>query len=110
MKTKVYKKWEKNFYDSPFFKQLIQQIDDNKLMSVSGIGDDGKIHSSLIPSALWNLALSVRDLGLWKSGIKPHRFWKVSDVKYFYNLSGNAEKIYNDLVCVQKMIEEKKSQ
>ena len=107
---KVYKQWEKDFYDSMFFERLVQQFDNNKTMSISGVDDNGEIQESLIPSALWNLALSVRDLGLWKSGLKPHRNWKVSDVKKFYNLKGNAEKIYKDLVRIQKMLQDKQDQ
>jgi len=47
---------------------------------------------------------------LWKSGLKPHRYWKVSDVKKFYNLKGNAEKIYKDLVRIKDMLQVKCSE
>ena len=52
---------------------------------------------------MWNLILSKRDLGLWKMGIKPNRHWKVTDVKKYFGLKGNREKLYED-IC--KMVEE----
>lgn len=52
---------------------------------------------------MWNLIISKRDLGLWKLGMKPTRTWKVSDVKKYFGLKGNKEKIYED-IC--KMVDE----
>ena len=111
MKTKkIYAKWEKDFYDSMFYLQLIKEIDSNKTISISGTRDDGESYNNNIPPAMYNLFISIRDLGLWKSGLKPHRYWKVSDVKKFYNLKGNAEKIYKDLVRIKDMLQNKQDQ
>jgi hypothetical protein len=52
---------------------------------------------------MWNLIVSKRDLGLWKTGMKPNRHWKVTDVKKYFGLKGNKEKLYED-IC--KMVEE----
>ena len=52
---------------------------------------------------LWNLIVSKRDLALWKIGMKPHRNWKVTEVKKYFGLKGNKEKIYDD-IC--KMVDE----
>ena len=52
---------------------------------------------------MWNLIVSRRDLGLWKTGMKPNRHWKVTDVKKYFGLKGNKEKLYDD-IC--KMVEE----
>lgn len=53
---------------------------------------------------IWNLIVSKRDLGLWsKIGMRPHRNWKVTDVKKYFGLKGNKEKIYDD-IC--KMVDE----
>ena len=52
---------------------------------------------------MWNLIVSKRDLGLWKMGMKPNRHWKVTDVKKYFGLKGNKEKLYDD-IC--KMVEE----
>ncbi len=40
----------------------------------------------------YNLVLSIRDLKLWKMGLKPHRYWKISDVKRYFGIKGNVDK------------------
>ena len=52
---------------------------------------------------LYNLIISKRDLGLWKIGMKPNRHWRVTDVKRYFGLKGNKDKIYED-IC--KMVDE----
>ena len=41
--------------------------------------------------AIYNLICSRRDVKLWAKGIKPHRRWKISDVKWYFGMNGNAE-------------------
>jgi len=61
---------------APFFT-------DDRLMTVNGA-----------PMAMqsWNLACSRRDLKLFCAGLKPHRAWKLRDVKAYYGLSGGKDK------------------
>jgi len=40
----------------------------------------------------YNLVVSIRDLKLWKMGLKPHRYWKISDVKRYFGIKGNVDK------------------
>tara|TARA_R100001443_G_C3341972_1_gene174700 strand:- start:142 stop:645 length:504 start_codon:yes stop_codon:yes gene_type:complete len=62
------------------------------------------INGSASSKGIYNLIISKRDLGLWsKVGMKPHRHWKVTDVKRYFGLKGNKEKIYDD-IC--KMVDE----
>ena len=65
---------------------------------------DMSINGSASSKGVYNLIVSKRDLGLWsKIGMKPHRHWKVSDVKKYFGLKGNKHKIYED-IC--KMVDE----
>jgi len=56
--------------------------------------------------AFYNTAISVRDLKLWKAGMKPHRHWFVTDVKNYFGLTGRdkqglvdqIEKIRDELI------------
>ena len=64
---------------------------------------DMSINGSASSKGMYNLIVSKRDLGLWKAGMKPHRHWKVTDVKRYFGLKGNKEKIYED-IC--KMVDE----
>lgn len=46
-------------------------------------------HYAPIGAALWNLACTKRDLHMWANlGIKPHRHWKVRDVKAYFGITG----------------------
>jgi hypothetical protein len=51
------------------------------------------VNGNPMPHAYWNLILSIRDCKMYSKGIKPHRNWKISDVKAYFNVSGSAEKI-----------------
>ena len=65
---------------------------------------DLSVNGSASSKGMYNLIVSKRDLGLWsKIGMKPHRHWKVTDVKRYFGLKGNKEKIYED-IC--KMVDE----
>lgn len=79
---------------SPFWEQCVFAIQNNEFLDVNG---------KKMPHAIWNMMVSKRDLTLWcNAGIKPHRRWKVSDVKYYFNIKGSKDtllprfmKIYN---------------
>ena len=65
---------------------------------------DLSVNGKASSKGMWNLIVSKRDLGLWsKIGMKPNRHWKVTDVKKYFGLKGNKEKLYED-IC--KMVEE----
>ena len=61
-----------------------EQLADGPTMNVNGRD---------MPVAIWNLILSKRDLKLWAHGLKPHRRWKVTDVKRYFGISGGREKL-----------------
>jgi len=65
---------------SPFYQELMSE----KTISVNG---------KPMYRAYWNLILSIRDVSLYSKGIKPHRFWKITDVKKYFGVSGNATNI-----------------
>ena len=52
----------------------------------------------------WNLTISVRDLKLWSRGIKPNRFWKVSDAKKYFNIRGGKESLVTQIEAIQQFI------
>lgn len=79
--------------NAPFIKDL---VDPRKSIDVNG---------SPTSRGYYNLVVSIRDLGLWKMGLKPHRFWKVTDVKNYFGLTGNdRKKLYDDLVWIKDYI------
>ena len=67
-------------------------------------GSQMSVNGSPMSHAYWNLIVSIRDCKLYSKGIKPHRAWKISDVKWYFGVKGNANQIaerleqYRDLL------------
>ena len=55
-----------------------------------------------MPIAYYNLVLSIRDVSLWTKGMKPHRNWKLKQVKEYFGITGNADKILDRLKAEQQ--------
>ena len=54
------------------------------------LGQNLNVNGSPMPAGVWNLLLSIRDCKLYSKGIKPHRNWKISDVKWYFGIKGGA--------------------
>ena len=68
--------------------QVLSAIKGTKFESDLGISLN--VNGSPMPAAMWNLLLSIRDCKLYSKGIKPHRNWKISDVKWYFGVKGGA--------------------
>ena len=53
---------------------------------------------------MWNLICSIRDCKLYSKGIKPHRRWKISDVKWYFGIKGGAEKMAETLEAYKNIL------
>ena len=47
--------------------------------------------------AYYNLVVSIRDVSLFDIGMKPHRHWRLKDVKWYFGLKGNTKKVLQGL-------------
>ena len=46
----------------------------------------------------YNLVLTIRDLSLYtKCNMKPHRHWRLKDVKQYFGITGNASSMLTRL-------------
>jgi hypothetical protein len=45
----------------------------------------------------YNLLVSKRDVALFCKGIKPHKNWRLSDVKAYFGLKGSKESVLKQL-------------
>lgn len=54
----------------------------------------------------YNLILSIRDLKLYEIGMKPNRHWKISDVKTYFGIKGDAKSMREYLENVLKSIKQ----
>ena len=92
---------------------------DAETFEASGSGLSNKAIAELIESQFWNdwttsetpvnpgwlnLIISVRDFKLWSRGIKPNRFWKVSDAKKYFNIRGGKESLVTQIEAIQQFI------
>lgn len=55
------------------------------------------VNQGVMPTAIYNLIIHIRDCSLYANGIRPHRYWKITDVKNYYGISGSAEKMKEQL-------------
>jgi hypothetical protein len=73
----------------------IDLLDESKTLNVN---------SQPISRGYWNLIISIRDTGLYSKGIKPHRHWKITDVKTYFGVKGNPADIYSQLQDLRTLI------
>ncbi len=57
--------------------------------------------------AMYNLITSKGALQLWCKGIKPNMNWRLKDVKKYFGVTGNAEKIKIALETMYEAITKK---
>lgn len=60
-----------------------------------------KVNSRCMTKGYYNLILSIRDLGLYQKGIKPHKYWSINEVKKYFGIKGNKTAIYDQLLQLQ---------
>ena len=50
-----------------------------------------------VQHAMYNLILTRRDVNLYLKDIKPHRGWKIGDVKAYFGIKGGKQKIADQI-------------
>ena len=57
--------------------------------------------------AMWNLITSKGAVKLYTKGIKPNRHWKITDVKKYFGMNGNADVLHSKLVKLYDVLNNK---
>ena len=88
-----------------FVKYSLKPISMKKTPFVASLLKEEKINVNNQPMAFgyYNLIISIRDLKLYCHGVKPHRRWKISDVKKYFGVSGSKEKVLEQLQELQRI-------
>lgn len=81
-------------FSIPFW---LDMFDESKTMNVN---------TKPMAKGMWNLILSKRDCGLYSKGIKPHRNWKITDVKKYFGIKGSASEMAEQLSEIYNLITE----
>ena len=55
----------------------------------------------------YNLIISIRDLRLYSKGIKSHRRWKITPLKIYFGIKGNAKSMLDKLRKIKQTIKER---
>lgn len=76
-------------------EKMIKNITGTKFQEDLGKSID--VNGTPMPVGYWNLIISIRDVKLYSKGIKPHRMWKISDVKWYFGVKGSAQQIAETL-------------
>ena len=66
--------------------------------------------SSNVNRGMYNLICSKRDLKLYVKGIKPHRYWKITQVKEYFGMNGKPEVFLRKLITLYDILTEKGEQ
>ena len=78
--------------DSRFYQEM---TDEDKVLNVNG---------TPMAKGYWNLIVSIRDVSLYTKGIKPHRNWKITDVKNYFGVKGNPNAVLDYLNEIKEML------
>jgi len=98
-KIEMFAQWTPEMKISPFMQALEQQGLEYKRL------EDGKVNMDMV-----NLLITKRDLVMWRyCNSKPHRHWKVTDVKNYFGIQGNKVKLYEQFTIIWKTLMPKKS-
>ena len=83
-------------------KQIVKQIKGTQFYTDLGIDLDVNGHN--MGRGMWNLIISIRDMSLYSKGIRPHRNWKVTNLKRYFGIKGNTEKCLEQLKAYKEFL------
>jgi len=87
-------------------KKIISQIEGTQFQA--DLTTPLMVNDNNFGKGLYNLIISIRDVSLFIKGIKPHRFWRLKDVKAYYGLVGGKEKCLEQLKAYKEFLVEEK--
>lgn len=56
-----------------------------------------RINDGVMSIGIYNLIVSIRDLKIYSRGMRPHRNWKITDVKKYFGVQGSTLNILSKL-------------
>jgi hypothetical protein len=78
--------------NTQFFKDM---TDESKMLNM---------YDGTMPLGYWNLIISIRDCKLYSKGIKPCRNWKITNVKKYFGIKGDAGKLVVQLEDIKNAL------
>ena len=60
------------------------------------------VNGKPMSQGVWNMIVTTRDLSMWaKFKMKPHRNWKVSQVKTYFGIKGSGQKLLDQFLALK---------
>jgi hypothetical protein len=78
--------------NTQFFKDM---TDESKILNM---------YNGTMPLGYWNQIISIRDCKLYSKGIKPCRNWKITNVKKYFGIKGDAGKLVVQLEDIKNAL------
>jgi hypothetical protein len=92
---------------APFFQQIERDVNERRVTNVGYIDDDGNGKSVDQYRTLLQLTFQRRYARTYAEiGMKPTRHWKITDLKKYYGVKGNALKVADQLDAIYESITE----
>jgi len=82
--------------------KMLKAIQGTKFME--DLSSEFSMNGKPMSHGYWNLILSIRDCKLYSKGIKPHRRWRISDVKWYFGIKGGAAKMAETLEAYKDIL------
>ncbi len=90
---------------APFFEQLERDVAERRVTNVGYIENDGTSKSADQYRSLLQLTFQRRYARSYATiGMKPTRHWRITDVKKYYGVKGNATKVADQLDAIHESI------
>lgn len=92
---------------APFFEQFERDVNERRVTNVGYLDDDGNGKSVNQYRTLLQLTFQRRYARTYAElGMKPTRHWKITDIKHYYGVKGNALKVADQLDAIYESITE----
>ena len=90
---------------APFFEQFALDVNERRVTNVGYLDDDGNGNSVDQYRSLLQLTFQRRYARSYATiGMKPTRHWRITDLKKYYGVKGNATKVADQLDAIHESI------
>tara|TARA_R110002110_G_scaffold414662_1_gene645493 strand:+ start:926 stop:1201 length:276 start_codon:yes stop_codon:yes gene_type:complete len=82
-------------------EQIFSQIEGTQFQI--DLGNEFSMNGKPMSRAYYNLVISIRDVKIFQIGMKPHRNWRLKDVKWYFGIKGNKGKVLTQLEAYKQL-------
>jgi hypothetical protein len=91
-------------HTAPFFQDLEKDWNERRLTNVAYLGNDGGASMNQYRSVVQLMFQKRYTRTYAEIGMRPTRSWKITDIKKYYGVKGNANKVADQLDAIHASI------